>query len=92
MSDAATEPSPSPSRGWFDRPAPGGAGTRPAAWWKYDAPEPRRVTRGTLPEGSDRDYFGMSRFCYGSVEYEEEADYLNRLDLLTDAEREILEL
>jgi hypothetical protein len=48
-------------------------GTRPWAWWRFDAPESRRTrTPGRVPVP------------------ENQADYLDRLDLLTDAERERL--
>lgn len=68
-------------------------GRRPWAWWEYDAPEPRRqIAPGPKPVGDDR-WFGMPR-CYRGVPppemYESEADYLDRLELLTDQERETL--
>ena len=34
----------------IDHPEPGGPGTRPWAWWRYEAPEMRRPIKGTLPD------------------------------------------
>ena len=65
--------------------------TRPWAWWRFDAPKPRRrrtgpyapgssnwLSRGGLPSGADPE------------DYEAERAYLERLNLLTDAERDAL--
>ena len=43
----------------FEHPEPGGPGTRPWAWWRYEAPAMRRPVEGTVPErlmiaGSDK--------------------------------------
>jgi len=62
-----------PDRDQWVEPVPGGPGTRPWAWWEYDAPEPRRVYPGR-PIGEER---------------EPQIDYLRRLDLLTHVERGI---
>ena len=52
---------------------------RPAAWWKYDAPEPRRcATKRHESKGSlDYDY----------PEYEPQRTYLERLNLLNETEK-----
>ena len=74
------------------------AGTRPAAWWDYDAPkEPRKRLGGTgtpipgcrfrkgvpLAYGEDYDLEDPPR-------YETEAEYLGRHGLLTETEKEAL--
>lgn len=33
------------SRADFDTPEPGGPGTRPWVWWRFEAPEPRRILK-----------------------------------------------
>jgi len=76
-------------------------GTRPAAWWLFESKEPRRVTAGPGlfvmrdPEAlpwAKRLSFGAP--CVFSAEdetdpsdYESQATYLDRLGLLTAAER-----
>lgn len=95
-------------------------GTRPWAWWKWEAPEMRRTVGldcadpdhdddcdgshgcngeddGRLPAFEDPDlpahwkknYFGTPN-AYDGFRYETEADYLDRLGLLTKAERRAL--
>lgn len=69
----------------------GTAGERPAAWWTYDAPGRRRVVEGTEQNtGDDRTFFGVPAIARGLVEYESQAEFLDRHDLLTDAERAAL--
>jgi hypothetical protein len=77
-------------------------GTRPWFWWRFIAPEPRQCLTGphryTRPEYArvpHRYYFGVPRFAmapeFGAgEEYESERDYLERLDLLTDHERNLI--
>lgn len=65
-------------------------GTRPWAWWAFDAPESRRFL-GDEPEDLSPFgvWYGMAS-SWGCAFYETEADYLDRLGLLTDAERAAL--
>jgi hypothetical protein len=84
-------------------------GTRPGCWWRWEAPEPRRVVnRPSHPElarqleadGPDGQKRG-GRVLLGYTApdgshgfgpwLEEEADYLERLDLFLPGERERLE-
>lgn len=77
-------------------------GTRPAAWWLFDAPEPqRRLLYGHDPDGESRPewtrrlrfgrpaVFGKSDFADPPC-FESQAAYLDRHGLLTDAERDVL--
>jgi len=82
-------------------------GTRPWAWWLTTAPERRRCVAGeehpdngySKPHPAEvpywRLFFGKpscTRVVNGRLpEYETEADYLNRLGLLTDEERAALD-
>mgnify|MGYP001193248409 FL=1 len=80
-----------------DRPHP--AGTRPWAWWRFDAPERRRLlavqsrTVERAPTAEDdveawRDGvggFGLPRYG-GPYRFETEADFLNRHGLLMPGE------
>ncbi len=83
-------------------------GTRPAAFWAFDAPEPRqKIENGEYwraapgHEEAWREYRGMDRAMVPTtenleidnyvVEYETEADYLRRLNLLLPGEAEALE-
>jgi hypothetical protein len=66
-------------------------GTRPWAWWRWEAPEPRRqISAGPEPVLDHGLWFGKPR-CYRGVPpsnmFESEADFLDRLNLLTSAER-----
>jgi hypothetical protein len=85
-------------------------GTRPAAWWRYDAPELRRVVGrdidedeenghddGRLPAAEDpnlpdwakgKTYFGKPTVADGYV-YESQREYLERLNLITEGEKEL---
>jgi len=68
-------------------------GHRPWAWWEWDSPAELRLEAapGTEPVGDER-WFGKPP-CYAGLptpEYESEADYLERHDLLTEAERKAL--
>ena len=81
--------------------------TRPAAWWDYEAPEPRRVIKNSEYWRHIEGYhFGKMRlielekpfeqmyFSYSEapeLEYESEKDYLTRLNLLNPKEKELLE-
>lgn len=68
-------------------------GSRPWAWWEFDAPEPRQ----RLDSDEDEVAPAWGRMSFGqpmwhpSGRYETELEYLDRLDLLTEAEREALE-
>ena len=69
-------------------------GTRPAAWWQYDAKEPRRRLHGDIsikPIGEEISGNGTLRFWTAAVhddEFETQHEYLRRHGLLTDAEQE----
>ena len=74
-------------------PEPAGPGHRPAAWWWFDAPEPKRAIAHQRvferpASGSCLDYRGAVVGVEPVLELEEE--YLARLGLLTDDEREWL--
>jgi hypothetical protein len=58
-------------------------GSRPWAWWQWEAPEDMRQI------GEDRTKLSCGR-VYVSPIYETEAAYLARLNLLTAAERMVL--
>jgi hypothetical protein len=69
---------------------------RPAAWWDYEAPEPRRLLsgdpKGALPEkgllkGKPR--FFKDYQTYQTLIYETEKQYLIRLNLLNDVEKRL---
>ena len=72
------------------------AGTRPYAWWKFDAPEYRqRIDRNPHPfDNPEREdmqlYFGKPRMMIGKddfmAEYEGELEYLLRLGLIEPEE------
>lgn len=71
--------------------------TRPWAWWRFDAPQPRKQ-RIDDEDASVRvlgpvDWFGCpSHFSAPPPEgmFESERDYLTRLDLFTVEERELI--
>lgn len=81
-------------------------GTRPWAWWEWDAPERRRCIEGpghhcmrnpNAPEWTKRLTFGVPTVLGGddfdnpdSV-YESERDYLERLGFIDFHERQLLE-
>lgn len=91
-------------------------GTRPYAWWEFDAPERRRRTDGAVHPFDDRGrneeierrtqehpefreqayklFRGMPNCLFTrddfAAEWESEAAYLDRLGLLTPAEKERL--
>jgi hypothetical protein len=74
-------------------------GTRPWAWWRYSAPEPRRqVVQGhDQYRDSDRERLSFGVLRIYDVEtlrrglmVESEASYLDRLGLLSEAEREAI--
>jgi hypothetical protein len=77
-------------------------GTRPHAWWRRDAPEPRRRLGGVGEPYSDGLWYGVPAYwttpslaALGGIAtdpddppvYESEAAFLERLGLLTDEER-----
>jgi hypothetical protein len=74
-------------------------GSRPYAWWCFDAPERRRRIDGK-PHPFDRPGRTDKRLSFGrpraifvedaGAEYETERAYLERLDLLTAAEKKVL--
>jgi hypothetical protein len=67
-------------------------GTRPWAWWEFDAPELRRVISGSIEVSSviwRRSNFGIPPYSCDSSnppEFESEWDYLKRHGQLTDKE------
>lgn len=69
-------------------------GTRPWAWWAFDAPREfrRRVAGDGTPVPGCSNYFGQPSLIEGDysigsrTEYEPERDYLKRHGLLTKAE------
>ena len=78
-------------------------GKRPWAWWRYEAPEPRRRLGGAstsseeaphCPDWARGSSFGKPRVWAGDVceenppRFESEAVYLERLGLLSDEELE----
>lgn len=75
-------------------------GERPWAWWKFDSREPRRQLAGAAwleecPEWGKELVDGVPRVAPpldpdNPVEYESQADYLERLGLLTVQERHAL--
>lgn len=66
-------------------------GSRPWAWWRWDAPEPRRLLSAGGPgEGPSSMWYGtpVSHGSMGPVgEYEGQTAYLCRLKLLLPGER-----
>jgi hypothetical protein len=79
-------------------PRPGGPGTRPWAWWKYESKGPRRRTAGSGTAAQDprQEYtFGMPRYwsSYSMNDppaFEAEHEFLKRWGLLTREEEEAL--
>ncbi len=79
-------------------------GSRPWAWWLFEAPEPRRLVAGEPGEGdgyleSWPDGHQPPWYSYGkpnrlhapfTAAYEPQEDYLDRLGLLTPDERHAL--
>ncbi|MDX9861651.1 MAG: terminase large subunit [Rhodospirillales bacterium] len=67
-------------------------GTRPWAWWEFDALEPRRQISGGPPRDGDGLWFGVPP-CWGLEQFadppvfETESEYLTRLKLLEKGER-----
>jgi hypothetical protein len=68
-----------------------GPGTRPWGWWAFEAPEPRRLISGRCTPLTDRLHEGIpALYNFDSAnppEWECQADYLERLGLLTDSEK-----
>lgn len=76
-------------------------GCRPYAWWAFDAPEPRRAVKGVAFYDRRADILPAARrYAFGlptgtdfkddePVVYESEVDYLDRLELLTEPEKEM---
>lgn len=83
------------NRGFYYE-APGGYGTRPAAWWWFDAPEERRdVTAAEIIAAEvvalgqalhDEDYYRHGDKITGQLD-ETSFTYLRRLKLFTTAEK-----
>jgi hypothetical protein len=70
----------------FGNPAPGGPGTRPWAWWSWDAPADDRQVLGLAPVDEPlKRAMGVS-YCR-SVLLESEASFLRRHDLFLPGER-----
>ena len=85
----------------FSTPAPGGPGTRPWGWWRFDAKVPRVVIEqleparknelralGWFAETAWRDFFGQPAGGYAKTEAE--ATYLARHRLFLEGEEEAL--
>ena len=66
---------------------PGGPGTRPWAWWYFDAPEPRPVVGETAPGNVATVPRQVRR---GGAVYETERAFLERHGLLSEDERAYL--
>jgi hypothetical protein len=63
-------------------------GSRPWAWWRWNAPEePRLLEEGGVTRRSKDSYFPWPADFDPHQRYESQRDYLDRLDLLTDSER-----
>lgn len=61
-------------------------GTRPWAWWRFEAPEPRRIVSGRARVAGE--FFGLPDMATPGemvAVYESEAAYLERLGLLTES-------
>lgn len=90
------EPTTWTGKNGFETPAPGGPGTRPWAWWRFEAKVPRVAVRldpakknelralGWFSEKAWRDFFGRSAADY--AETESEASYLLRHGLFLAGE------
>ena len=70
-------------------------GARPAAWWQFEAPEPRRLISGNKDFILNRDsyFFGLPNYYtnaadHGTLVFESQAEYLTRLGLLLPGELE----
>ncbi len=61
-------------------------GTRPWAWWTFDAPEPRRLIDGTPDRVSPAAVTWLGMPSAHACTYESEAAYLRRLGLLLPGE------
>lgn len=72
--------------GWSGIPFPWG--TRPWAWWEFDAPEPRRLLAGDPALALQGElWFGIPNHytsvqAHASLTFESQPDYLTRLNLL----------
>ena len=76
-------------------------GTRPWAWWAFEATEPRKILAIKRQPSGDSRYqpplrarklsFGVPWPWYDWLQVESQAEYLRRLQLLTDAELEALD-
>jgi len=69
-------------------------GTRPHAWWRFEAPEPRqRIRQGPKALGPPT-FYGVPAVHDGNAFhlYESQFQYLDRLHLLTESERDVLAL
>lgn len=73
-------------------PLPAGPRRRPAAWWRYDAPEPRRRLGGRGEPADESDLWLGVPAAWLSIDprdpprYESQATYLERLELLSPDE------
>jgi hypothetical protein len=66
-------------------------GSRPWGWWRWSAPEaPRLVESGGITILDVDNYYPWPEDLDPHQQYETERDYLERLGLLTDAERAAL--
>jgi len=83
------------NRQGFGSPAPGGAGTRPAAWWDFDATEPLRTVTPAeqialeIEKRGEAEYLGTDEHpqsYFYTDEQETSVEYLRRLKLLTKDE------
>jgi hypothetical protein len=67
-------------------------GTRPPAWWRFSAPEPRaQVAGAALERGGQVDAYGLpvelEYGAHGPLAFEAEGAFLRRLGLLLPGER-----
>ncbi len=82
-------------------------GSRPWAWWEVTAPETRRQIKGIeildewpgdlvydfgIPVYSASYHLGESKNKIKESDFESEAAYLKRLNLLTESEKKLLKL
>ncbi|MBI2526753.1 MAG: hypothetical protein HYY95_27660 [Candidatus Rokubacteria bacterium] len=77
------------NRPGFDAPEPGGPGTRPVAWWWWDAPADERRVLGLAPI-DEADRRRMGALYLRDVLLESQATYLQRHALLSPEEERCL--
>ena len=65
-------------------------GTRPWAWWRFDATEPRRRYDGAMIPPKEGRLFGGTVESFRDALYEKQRHYLDRIGELTESERAYL--